>query len=56
MFMNEASKAKEIHKKYMNQNISAKQTWKNKAINDLDRFKKFELPQENIQKIWRLYN
>lgn len=56
MFMNEASKAKEIHKKYMNQNISAKQTWKNKAINDLDRFKKSELPQENIQKIWRLYN
>jgi predicted Zn-dependent protease len=56
MFMNEVSKAKEIHKKYMNQNISAKQTWKNKAINDLDRFKKSNLPQDNIQKIWRLYN
>lgn len=56
MFMNEVAKAKEIHKQYMNQNISAKQTWKNKAINDLDRFKKSTLPQENIQKIWRLYN
>lgn len=56
MFMDEVSKAKEIHKKYMNQNISAKQTWKNKAINDLDRFKKSTLPQDNIQKIWRLYN
>ena len=56
MFMDEVSKAKEIHKKYMNQNVSAKQTWKNKAINDLDRFKKMNLPQDNIQKIWRLYN
>ncbi|WP_136668202.1 tetratricopeptide repeat protein [Flavobacterium sp. H122] len=56
MFMNEISKAREIHKKYMNQNISAKQTWKNKAINDLDRLKKSNLPQDNIQKIWRLYN
>ena len=56
MFMDEVSKSKAIHKKYMNQNISAKQTWKNKAINDLERFKKTNLPQENIQKIWRLYN
>lgn len=56
MFMDEVSKAKEIHKKYMNQNISAKQTWKNKAVNDLDKFKKSNLPQDNIQKIWRLYN
>ncbi len=56
MFMDEVSKAKEIHKKYMNQNVSAKQTWKNKAINDLDKFKKSNLPQDNIQKIWRLYN
>lgn len=56
MFMDEVSKAKEIHKKYMNQNVSAKQTWKNKAVNDLDKFKKTNLPQDNIQKIWRLYN
>lgn len=56
MFMDEVSKSKAIHKKYMNQNVSAKQTWKNRAINDLDRFKKTSLPQDNIQKIWRLYN
>lgn len=56
MFMDEVSKSKAIHKKYMSQNVSAKQTWKNKAINDLDKFKKMNLPQENIQKIWRLYN
>lgn len=56
MFMDEVSKSKAIHKKYMTQNVSAKQTWKNKAINDLDRFKKTNLPQDNIQKIWRLYN
>lgn len=56
MFMDEVSKAKAIHKKYRNQNVSAKQTWKNKVINDLDKFKKTNLPQDNIQKIWRLYN
>ncbi|MCL9806610.1 tetratricopeptide repeat protein [Flavobacterium amniphilum] len=56
MFMNEVGQSKEIHKKYMNQNISAKQTWKNKAVNDLNDFTKTNLPQENIQKIWRLYN
>ncbi|MES2810843.1 MAG: tetratricopeptide repeat protein [Bacteroidota bacterium] len=56
MFMDEVTKSKEIHKRYMNQNVSSKQTWKNKAINDLDTFKKSTLPQGNINKIWRLYN
>ena len=56
MFMDNVGASKEIHKKYMNQNVSAKQTWKNKAINDLDGFKKTDLPQDNISKIWRLYN
>lgn len=57
MFMDEISKCKEIHKQYKNQNISAKQTWKNKVINDLARFEKMEnLPQENIKKIWKLFN
>ncbi len=56
MFMDEVSKSKEIHKRFMNQNVSSKQTWKNKAINDLDKFKKTNLPQDNIYKIWRLYN
>ena len=56
MFMDEVSKSKEIHKRYKSQNVSAKQTWMNKAINDLDRFKKMDLPQKNIDKIWRLYN
>ncbi|WP_428225779.1 tetratricopeptide repeat protein [Flavobacterium sp.] len=57
MFMDEVSKSKEIHKKYTSQNISANQTWKNKVINDLARFEKMQnLPQENIKKIWRLFN
>ena len=56
MFMDNVSVSKEIHKKYINQNVSAKQTWRNKAINDLDGFKKTDLPQDNITKIWRLYN
>lgn len=56
MFMDDMSKSKEIHKRYMNQNVSSKQTWKNKAINDLETFKKINLPQDNIGKIWRLFN
>lgn len=56
MFMDEVSKSKEIHKRFMDQNVSSMQTWKNKAINDLDKFKKTNLPQGNIAKIWRLYN
>lgn len=56
MFKDEVATAKKIHKEFMNQNISAKQSWKNKAINDLDAFKKTNLPQKNIDKIWRLYN
>ena len=56
MFKDEVSKSKAIHKKFMNQNVYAKQTWKNKAINDLDHFKKSQLPKENIDKIWRLFN
>ncbi|QOG56643.1 tetratricopeptide repeat protein [Flavobacterium columnare] len=56
MFLDEVSKSKEIHKKYKSQNISAKQTWENKTINDLEKFKRLSLPQENLDKIWRLYN
>ncbi|MFK6999844.1 tetratricopeptide repeat protein [Flavobacterium oreochromis] len=57
MFLDEVSKSKEIHKKYKTQNISAKQTWINKVVNDLEKFKvSSSLPQENIDKIWRLYN
>ncbi|RXR19362.1 hypothetical protein EQG63_07940 [Flavobacterium amnicola] len=56
MFKDEVAAAKKIHKQFMSQNISAKQTWKNKAINDLNDFKKSNVPQKNIDKIWRLYN
>jgi tetratricopeptide (TPR) repeat protein len=56
MFKDEVASAKKIHKQFMTQNISAKQSWKNKAINDLDTFKKLDVPQKNIDKIWRLYN
>lgn len=57
MFNDEVSASKKIHKQFMTQNISASQTWKNKAINDLEAFKKMSnLPQKNISKIWKLYN
>jgi hypothetical protein len=54
MFLDEMSKCREIHNKYKLQNVSAKQTWKNKAINDLDKFEKAGLPNDNFKKILRL--
>lgn len=54
MFLDEFSKAKEIHKRYKDQNISATQSWKEKAILDLENFSNTALPQENITKVKKL--
>ena len=54
MFLDEFSKAKEIHKRYKNQNISATQSWKDKALFDLENFSNTALPQENIEKVKKL--
>jgi hypothetical protein len=54
MFLDELSKSKEIHKKFMNQNISAKESWKAKTLKDFEEFKKLNLPQDNFKKIIRI--
>jgi hypothetical protein len=47
---------KEIHKKFMEQNISTTMSWKTKTRFDFEDFKKLNLPLDNINKILRLIN
>ena len=54
MFLDDMENCKNIHKRFLNQNVSVKQTWKNKVINDLDEFKKAGLSEENFNKVLRL--
>jgi hypothetical protein len=54
MFLDKMSESREIHNKYKEQNVSTNQTWKNKTINDLDKFPKANLPIDNFKKILRL--
>lgn len=53
MFLENMDSSKDLHKRFRNQNVSPTQTWKNKTINDLDEFKKANLPQDNFSKILR---
>ena len=54
LFTNEASKAKDIHKKYRNQNINSKLSWKDATIKDFENFKKLGLPDDGFNKIIRI--
>jgi hypothetical protein len=54
MFLDNMPASREIHNRFKLQNVSANQTWKNKTINDLDTFKKRNLPNDNFKKILRL--
>ena len=54
MFLDKMSESREIHNKYKEQNVSVNQTWKNKTINDLDKFQKANLPNDNFKKVLRL--
>lgn len=54
MFLNNSTEAKNLHKKYSSQNVNTIQTWKNKAINDINEFEKAQLPNENFAKFLRL--
>lgn len=56
LFTDEVSKAKDIHKKYKNQNINSKLSWKDAAINDFENFKKLGLPEDDFNKIVRILN
>jgi tetratricopeptide (TPR) repeat protein len=48
------SEAKTLHKKYKNQNISAKENWNNRTKADFDEMKKVGLPTDNFDRILKL--
>ncbi|WP_395073702.1 tetratricopeptide repeat protein [Flavobacterium sp.] len=54
MFLDKVSESKKIHTQFLNQNVSATQSWKNKTINDLNKFQKMNLPADNFKKVLRL--
>ena len=56
MFLDKVSESKKIHSLFLNQNVSVTQSWKNKTINDLNKFQKLNLPADNFKKILRLMN
>jgi predicted Zn-dependent protease len=54
MFLNKMNESRGIHKKFMDQNVSATVSWKIKTQNDLEEFRKLNLEQDNFKKIYRL--
>lgn len=54
LFTDRISEAKDIHKKYKNQNVNAKTTWIQQTKKDFELFKKCRLPEDNFKKILRI--
>ena len=54
MFTNRLSQAKEIHKKYSNQNLSTGKSWKEQVQLDFSDFEKRGFPKDNFKKILRI--
>ena len=54
LFTNRVSEAKDIHKKYKDQNVNAKTSWIQQTNKDFDLFKKCHLPEDNFKKIMRV--
>ena len=54
MFLNKMSECKAIHKRFKEQNVTTKKSWKSKIIEDLEAFGKLDLPQDNFKKVLRL--
>lgn len=54
LFTNKVSEAKDIHKKYKDQNIDANTSWITTAKNNFDTFKQIGLPTDNFKKILRI--
>jgi tetratricopeptide (TPR) repeat protein len=50
------SEAKEIHKKYKDQNIGVSTSWINATIQDFENMEKIGLPADNFKKILKLLN
>jgi len=54
LFTDRISEAKDIHKKYKNQNVNASTTWIQQTKKDFELFKKCRLPEDNFKKIMRV--
>jgi hypothetical protein len=54
MFLGKMKESKDIHKKFMEQNVTATMSWKTKLRFDFEDFKKLNLPLDNVNKIMRL--
>ena len=54
MFTDRLSQAKDIHKKYSNQNLENGKSWLEQVKVDFKEFEKFGLPSENFKKILRI--
>ncbi|WP_395054331.1 tetratricopeptide repeat protein [Flavobacterium sp.] len=54
LFTDKVTEAKELHKKYKNQNISAKISWIEQTKTDFELFKKYKLSETNFKKILRI--
>lgn len=54
MLTDRLSEAKEIHKKYKNQNVATKVSWTAQTKTDFQLFEKHQLPNKNFKKILRI--
>jgi hypothetical protein len=54
MFTDRISEAKDIHKKYKDQNVNSKTSWIQQTKKDFDLFKKCRLPEDNFKKMLRV--
>jgi thioredoxin-like negative regulator of GroEL len=54
LFTNRVSGAKEIHKKYKEQNVNSKTSWIQQTKIDFELFKKCHLPEDDFKKILRI--
>lgn len=54
LFTDRLSEAKELHKKYKNQNVNAKTGWIEQTKLDFELFKKYNLPTDDFKKILRV--
>jgi tetratricopeptide (TPR) repeat protein len=54
LFTDRLTQAKEIHKKYKNQNVFPKISWTEQTKSDFKLFEKYNLPNKNFNKILRI--
>ena len=54
LYTDRISEAKDIHKKYLNENVTAGKSWINQTKDDFDTFQKYQLSSENFNKILRI--